>query len=145
LPHQDATAYATDSLATRHISVRVAIDHADESNGPLEVPRRAGTHRQGIYPNKHGVIEPDIEEAIGPWMSLVLAPGDLVLFDSFLPHRSFTNDSTRWRRSAYLTYNAAGEGDLHAAYYRKKQQAFCDGSAGAISINHDFGGDIVKP
>ena len=48
-------------------------------------------------------------------------------------------------RSAYLTYNAAREGDFHAAYYRKKHQAFSDGSAGSISINDDFGGDIVKP
>ena len=76
---------------------------------------------------------------------VLVSPGDVVLFDSFLPHRSATNTSDTWRRSGYLTYNLASEGDLHAAYYRKKLQAFSDGSAGSISINKDFGGDIVQP
>ena len=40
---------------------------------------------------------------------------------------------------------AAREGDFHAAYYRKKLAAFEKGDAGSISINDDFGGDIVKP
>jgi len=144
LAHQDATAYATNALATHHISVRVAIDHADEGNGPLEVPSRPGLHRQGIFANRQGVLEPAVEAALGPWMPVLVEPGDVVLFDSFLPHRSCANTSDRWRRSAYLTYNRRIEGDFHAAYYRKKLQAFSDGSAGSISINDDFGGDIVK-
>ena len=37
LLHQDATAYATDDLASRHISVMVAVDAATADNGPLEV------------------------------------------------------------------------------------------------------------
>jgi len=145
LAHQDATAYATDDLATRHISVRVAIDLADEHNGPLEVPSRAGLHTKGIFPNRQGVLDPAAEDELGPWTQVLVEPGDIVLFDSFLPHRSFTNTSDRWRRSAYLTYNLASEGDFHAAYYRKKLLAFSDGSAGSISINDDFGGDIVHP
>ena len=69
----------------------------------------------------------------------------VVLFDSHLPHRSSPNDSDRWRRSAYLTYNAALEGDFHAAYYRKKLQTFSEGTGGSISINNDFSGDVVQP
>ena len=61
-----------------------------------------------------------------------------------LPHRSQTNLSDTWRRSAYLTYNIASEGDLHAAYYQKKLSAFREGVAGDISINKDFGGEIVR-
>ena len=140
LPHQDATAYATDDLAQRHISVRVAIDHSDELNGPLEVPSRPGLHTRGIYPNRHGVMEKAVEEEVGPWTPVLVGPGDVVIFDSYLPHRSFVNESDRWRRSAYLTYNKASEGDFHSAYYRKKLAAFSNGSAGAISINDDFGG-----
>ena len=144
LAHQDATAYATDALATRHISVRVAIDAADEHNGPLEIPTRPGLHAKGIYENTSGVIAKAVEESLGPWEPVLVQPGDMVLFDSSLPHRSVTNTTDRWRRSAYLTYNVRREGDLHAAYYRTKAAAFSDGSAGTISINKDFGGDIVK-
>ena len=38
----------------------------------------------------------------------------------------------------------AREGDLHAAYYAKKREAFAQGTAGTISINKDFGGAIVQ-
>ena len=144
LAHQDATAYATDDLATRHISVGVAIDTADAHNGPLELPARAGLHTQGILPHAHGVIDAGVEDAAGPWTPVLVSPGDVVLFDSYLPHRSHANTSSRWRRSAYLTYNRAREGDFHGAYYSKKRAAFDDGSAGAISINRDFGGNIVQ-
>ena len=41
-------------------------------------------------------------------------PGDLVLFHSFLPHLSHGNSSSSWRRLAYLTYNAASEGDFES-------------------------------
>ena len=49
LAHQDATAYATDKLATRHISVRLPIDDSTAHNGPLEVA--PGQHRRGILPH----------------------------------------------------------------------------------------------
>ena len=124
--------------------MRVAIDEATEHNGPLQIPTRPGQHRAGVYAPRHGVLDPAVEEAVGPWQPVLVSPGDLVLFDSFLPHRSQTNLSDTWRRSAYLTYNMASEGDLHAAYYQKKLSAFREGVAGDISINKDFGGEIVR-
>ena len=76
---------------------------------------------------------------------VLVSPGDVVLFDSFLPHRSATNTSDTWRRSGYLTYNLASEGDLHAAYYRKKHETWAAGQGGKISITDDFGGEVVTP
>ena len=72
------------------------------------------------------------------------SPGDFVLFDSYLPHRSSTNESDTWRRAAYFTYSPAADGDLHTAYYAKKAAVRMAGEAGAISINHDFGGKIAQ-
>ena len=122
MAHQDATAYATDTLATRHISVLIAIDEADETNGPLEVPSRPELHSRGIFDHRHGVIKPAIEAELSPWTSLHVSPGDMVLFDSYLPHRSAPNASSTWRRSAYLTFNRAAEGDCHAEYYATKHE-----------------------
>jgi len=140
LAHQDATAYAPDELASRHISVSIAVDPSTQCNGPLEVS--PGRHAEGILPHTDGVINADVEGAM--WFEPVLiAPGDMVLFDSYLPHRSARNESTTWRRSVYLTYNPASQGDLHDAYYAKKRQRMHEGTAGAISINKDFGGEVV--
>ena len=141
LAHQDATAYATDKLASTHISASVAIDPATLENGPLEVA--PGRHREGVLPHDAGVIAADAEAAMA-FVPALLQPGDVLLFDSFLPHRSAPNTTASWRRSAYLTFNRAAEGDLHAAYYAKKREAFAQGTAGTISINKDFGGAIVQ-
>ena len=62
LAHQDATAYATDKLATRHISVRLPIDDSTAHNGPLEVA--PGQHRRGILPHETGIIVSEQEAAM---------------------------------------------------------------------------------
>lgn len=142
-PHQDATAYKTDKLASMHISVMVAIDPADVLElGPLEVA--LGQHNEGILPNVEGVINPDVVDAIS-FQPMLVEATDVVLFSSYLPHRSERNTHpTRGRRLAYLTYNPKSQGDHHSAYYAAKIQAFADGTAGgAISINNDFTGEIV--
>ena len=137
LCHQDATAYATETLATRHVSALVAIDAANPENGALQIA--AGRHREGVLPNSAGVTDPAVEAAM-IFQTINVEPGDIVLFDSYLPHRSAANATNGWRRAAYLTFNLASEGDLHAAYYAKKRATMV---AGAISLNLDFAGVIV--
>ena len=141
LCHQDATAYATEDLASRHISVMVAVDAATPQNGPLQIT--AGRHLEGIIKNDAGVVDSEVEAKM-EFIDVLTMPGDLVLFDSFLPHRSDANMSDGWRRLAYLTFNKASEGDLHEAYYDKKRETMRSGDAGSISINKDFGGDIIS-
>ena len=137
LCHQDATAFGTDELASAHISALVAIDPSTAENGCLQVA--GGRHKEGIFANTNGVTDPEVERSMH-FTDVTTEPGDIVIFDSRLPHRSETNESNVPRRSAFLTYNKASEGDFHAAYYRKKA-ALMD--AGQISINRDFAGTVV--
>eukprot|EP00040_Diaphanoeca_grandis_P029771 m.175096 g.175096 ORF g.175096 m.175096 type:complete len:304 (-) comp31799_c0_seq1:49-960(-) len=141
LCHQDASAYGTDELAARHVSVLVAVDAATKENGCLQVA--PGTHNSGLFKNAKGVIDPEVENSM-EFVNVTLNPGQLVLFDSFLPHRSESNNTDGWRRSGYLTFNKLNEGDHHTAYYEKKAKVFADGTGGPISINDDFAGNIVK-
>jgi 2-aminoethylphosphonate dioxygenase len=46
-----------------------------------------------------------------------LAPGELLVFGSYLAHRSGGNESEKARKAIYATYNCAREGDLHDQYY----------------------------
>ncbi|KAJ8599157.1 hypothetical protein CTAYLR_008307 [Chrysophaeum taylorii] len=135
LCHQDATAYATDKLATRHVSALVAVDAATVENGALQIS--PGRHNEGIFPNDRGVVRDDVDL---DFSHVLVDPGDVVLFDSYLPHKSDANTTDTWRRSAFLTFNSADEGDFHEAYYAKKAEVI---QQGAISINLDFGGTIV--
>jgi len=79
LCHQDATAYVTDQLATRHVSVMVAIDAATPENGCLQVA--PGWHKKGILDHEDGVIKPELEKEM-KFTNILVNPGDIVLFDS---------------------------------------------------------------
>jgi len=59
------------------------------------------------------------------WQAVETQPGDLLLFDSFLPHRSAVNHTQASRRALYITYNRAREGgDVRDAYFAAKRLAF---------------------
>lgn len=48
--------------------------------------------------------------------------GDVLVFGSYLAHRSGINTSSNDRRAIYATYNCASEGDLHDEYYTDRQK-----------------------
>ena len=75
---------------------------------------------------------------------VLVDPGDVVLFDSFVPHRSGLNTTDQPRRSAYITFNRLSEGDFHADYYALKLACWEKGEGGSISVNDDFMGTVVK-
>ncbi|HEV3345184.1 MAG TPA: phytanoyl-CoA dioxygenase family protein [Pirellulales bacterium] len=101
------------------VTALVMIDATDGENGCLEV--FGGYHRSGsltIEDGQYRGLEPGmVDEARA--VPLALEPGDAVFFSCFTPHRSFANRSNRWRRSLYLSYNAASDGDQRDTFYRE--------------------------
>ena len=71
----------------------------------------------------------------------LLKKGGAVFFDSFVPHRSSTNKSSRPRRALYVTYNAKTEGDLRKDYYDFKKNSLKDGY---VSLIGHFEGEAIK-
>ena len=53
-----------------------------------------------------------------------LAPGDVMFFDSLVPHRSGPNTTPLARRALYITYNRVSAGDQRGRYYRDKRQSY---------------------
>lgn len=141
-PHQDATAYR---FVDHHLSVMVPIDEMTQDNGCLWF---ATAPKGEVLPHHDGRID-EAWVATAAWRPVTAAPGDLVVFDSYAPHRSDTNETGRPRRAVYLTYNAASDGDHRDEYYRDKRAVFdADGATGAsgnvrISVNDDFLGRMV--
>jgi hypothetical protein len=60
------------------------------------------------------------------WRPITARPGDVVIFDSFIPHRSEINRSLCSRRALFLTYNIAEHGDWYDYYYRMKRARYDD-------------------
>jgi 2-aminoethylphosphonate dioxygenase len=102
------------------VTVLVAIDSADRSNGCTEV--FPGYHQRGYLSPEDGDYHPLPEETVadGVCVPLELQPGDIAVFGAFTPHRSAPNRSDQWRRQLYLSYNAASDGgDRRTAHYRE--------------------------
>jgi hypothetical protein len=120
-PHQDAPAYA-DFDVPYHLTVMVPVDAFTPENGCLEIAREAV--QDVVLPqNPDGTLRPDVVERF-EYLPILARPGDLIVFDSYVPHRSGPNRSGTPRRSYYVTFNRRADGDRRAAYYERKRQLF---------------------
>jgi hypothetical protein len=119
--HQDAPAYVNFGIE-HHLTVMVPVDPFTRENGCLEMALDASA--RVFLPHKaDGTLEPGVMAGLA--VEPVLAdPGDVIVFDAWVPHRSGPNRSPRPRRSYYLTYNPASAGDHRADYYRQKRACF---------------------
>ena len=120
-PHQDAPAF-TSFAQTLHITAMISVDATTTENGCLELAAHpGGPQTLQLAPDQ--TIKPEIARSL-EWTPLPTHPGDLLLFDSYLPHRSAGNQSAAARRALYLTYARAAEGDHRHEYYAQKRAAF---------------------
>lgn len=120
--HQDAPAF-TSFDQHYHITMMLSVDATTRANGCLEVA--AGQHQRGLLPMKDNLTLSDKVNDELDWQPVETQPGDLLLFGSFLPHRSAVNTTGAARRALYITYNRAVEGgDVRDAYFAAKRAAF---------------------
>ncbi|KAB8232722.1 hypothetical protein ETB97_010462 [Aspergillus alliaceus] len=117
-PHIDANAY-THVKNIKHLTVLAAVDDMTSENGGLDVVD--GSHRTEIKLGDDRCIEPAWVES-QKWTSCDLRPGDIMVFGSYLAHRSGPNLSSKDRRAIYATYNCKAEGDLHDQYYEDRRR-----------------------
>ncbi len=143
--HQDAPAY---EFVDYHITCLISVDVATAENGCLDFA--PGRHREGfIALDEKGCISPKVSESMD-WVAAPTEPGDILLFGSYIPHKSSPNRSSEPRRIIYLTYNAESQGDWHEKYYADKRQTFAqyskEGSNRDIQISKiaHFQGKVVK-
>lgn len=120
--HQDAPAFTTFKQKN-HLTVNIAIDKATIENGCLEVAR--GQHKMGLFPQNpaHGGLTEEAENKLN-WESVPLEVGDILIFSSWIPHRSGDNKTNQPRRSLYVTYNGQSDGSFRDQYYIDKRKRF---------------------
>lgn len=127
--HQDwAWGWQDLCPADQILSVSIQLDGAGPDNGGIEL--YPGAHHELLTPpglatnfRPEEVARIDLDSGVVPDTQ----PGDVLLFHSLTPHRSGRNTSPRWRKSLYLTFNAARAGNLREAYYdgyRAQEGAF---------------------
>lgn len=136
-PHQDIAAYRHFAVSY-HVTAALMLDAATIANGCLELAPdycdispgsptvEAPLGSLPILPYykggaRHGAIVSELAEQL-VWKPVEAAAGDIILFDSFIPHCSASNRSTGSRRVMFFTFNLASDGDLYETYYRAKRR-----------------------
>jgi hypothetical protein len=115
--HQDQQAGWT-VYAPLFVTAMMTLDAATLENGCLEVS--AGRHREGLIGEQWKPLE---EQGLN-LQAIPTGPGDVIFFDSFVPHASKPNLTDSPRRILYITYNLASEGDHRERYFADKHASF---------------------
>lgn len=137
-PHQDIEAYRHFS-GSNYFTAMVPLDPCTLENGCLQVAANmeavikadpsAVEQWLGIEPllpagkggANNGVIDESVSSRLD-WEAVPMARGDILIFDSVVPHYSEPNHSPHSRRALFLTYNRRSEGDNYAYYYKRKRE-----------------------
>jgi hypothetical protein len=118
--HQDQQA-GWSTYAPLFVTALVSIDATSVENGCLEL---SSSSRQSRLIGREW--EPlTAQEMAG--LELLPVPtrrGDVVFFDSYVPHASRPNLTREQRRVLYVTYNRAADGDHRLSYYADKRASF---------------------
>jgi hypothetical protein len=141
-PHQDFAAYRAFK-PRYHATALLTIDPANIDNGCVQfatnfdeltttkptfvldtIEGKALLNYNHGAPH-HGDIRADITAELN-WQPLETSPVDLVVFDSFVPHFSNDNTSSKPRRAIFVTFNRASEGSLYDEYYAEKRSHYDD-------------------
>ena len=120
-PHQDYPAYVNFGVQ-HHVTLMVPADPFTRENGCLVLALDA-CERRILPQNPDGTIRADVVDGLRT-TPLLAEPGDVIVFDAWVPHWSGQNDSASPRRSYYMTFNPASAGDHRAAYYARKRECF---------------------
>jgi ectoine hydroxylase-related dioxygenase (phytanoyl-CoA dioxygenase family) len=118
--HQDQQA-GWSTYAPLFITALVGIDASTLANGCLEVA--PGWHKRGLLGEEWKPLDDQRIAEVG-LKPVPTNPGDVLLFDSYVPHASAENMTGAARRILYLTYNRLSDGDQRERYYRDKFAAF---------------------
>lgn len=119
-PHQDQQA-GWSVYAPLFVTALVSIERATTANGCLKIadaPRFAGLIGEEWRPLTAGQM------ASFALVPVPTEPGDVLFFDSYVPHASGPNLTAEARRILYLTYNRATDGNHRLRYFADKRTSF---------------------
>lgn len=118
--HQDQAA-GWSRYAPIFWSVAIAIDECNEDNGQLEIAKHIEQSRDNL--SDWAPLGEEILREL-EFQPVPMKPGDVAIFDSYVPHGSKPNYSNKPRKVMYLTYNQSRYGDLRAQYYEDKSLTY---------------------
>ena len=122
-PHQDYPAFLSFGQHY-HITMMIALDYATLQNGCLQVATNDSYQKKVLPQENDKTISRELCKEIS-WTPIECQKGDVLFFDSFLPHYSETNQSSKARRAISPTYNRMSDsGSKREEYFKDKRLKF---------------------
>jgi predicted HD phosphohydrolase/ectoine hydroxylase-related dioxygenase (phytanoyl-CoA dioxygenase family) len=135
--HQDITAYPNSE---NHITALINLCDTNEENGSIQFSSLCNNnlYNNTILEHEDGVIKNS--DKLNWNKAINTRFGDIVLFNSYIPHKSSVNLGKFPRKALYLTYNDAIEGDRRKEYYDLKTKQL---SSNKISLINHYDGNVT--
>ena len=121
LLHQDSQAGWND-YGSEFVSVLITVEDSNRSNACVEFDN-SGCYINGLAgPLWTPLTSKDIPNA--EMIPIETKAGDMILFNSYVPHGSEANTSDKRRCNIYLTYNKASDGNHRLNYFSEKRKNY---------------------
>lgn len=138
--HQDAAAgWKERGYGTRHLTIAISLSQTSEDNGVLYFA--PAKHKEGLFSEYQKPIDPDYK-TIWNFETVVMQPGDVLIFDSFTPHYSNENNTGENRPIIFLTYSDSDEENLRERFFstkRKQQPSIDERQSNSRLVRDEFG------
>ena len=121
LLHQDSQA-GWDNYGSEFVSVLIAVEDSNRSNACVEFDN-SGCYINGLA----GPLWTPLTLKDIPNVEMIpteTKAGDMILFNSYVPHGSEANTSDKRRCNIYLTYNKASDGNHRLNYFSEKRKNY---------------------
>ncbi len=119
--HQDSQA-GWDDYGSEFLSVLIAVEKSTTENACVEFDT-SGSYKDSLA----GPLWEPLDADALPDLNLQpieTNSGDIIIFNSYVPHGSESNSSSQRRCNIYLTYNKLSEGDHRIDYFKDKRKSF---------------------
>lgn len=127
--HQDQAA-GWNAYSKFFISMGIVVDANRKENAALSF-MCSGNYKKELMGPEWEVLTHD-DPPYKPedeYMLIEADPGDVIFFDSYVPHGSPSNTSPKGRRNIFLTFNRSSEGDMRMKYYTDKWKNYAPNKA----------------
>ncbi len=114
------------------ITMGIVVDANRLENAALSFLKSGNYEKRLMTPEWKPLTEDDPPyKPEDEYVLLEADPGDVIFFDSYVPHGSPANTSDRSRRNIFLTFNRQSDGDMRERYYRDKWSSYAPNKADA--------------
>jgi 2-aminoethylphosphonate dioxygenase len=118
--HQDQAA-GWNAYGDFYISMGIVVDENRKENAALSFMKSGNYEKKLMTEEWKPMTEEDPPyQPEDEYVLLEADPGDVIFFDSYVPHGSPANTSDKSRRNIFLTFNKLSDGDKREKYYADK-------------------------